>query len=59
MKQIASEENQNTVKIIDSKQTNGIEILQIVNKHLIENMNHLNTNCLFNVGLNFFINKAF
>ena len=34
---------QNTVEIIDNKQANAMEILQIVNKHLIEKINHLNT----------------
>ena len=42
-KQIACHVNQNTVEIIDNKQTNAMEMLQIANKHLIEKMNHFNT----------------
>ena len=43
MKHIACEVKQNTVEIIDNRQTNAEKILQIVNKHLVEKMNHLST----------------
>ena len=43
MKHIACEVKQNTVEIIDNKQMNAMEILQIGNKRLIEKMNHFNT----------------
>ena len=43
IKHIACEVTQTTVEIMDNKQTNAMEILQTVNKHVIEKMNHLNT----------------
>ena len=58
LKQIACEVNQNTVEIKDNKQTNAMQILQIVDKGLTEKMKHLNAIAYLMLELNFFINKA-